>query len=58
MFTDESIKNGILTVSEELIKENIDVLAKAGLTIKAEDLFDLSLLKEVYAENPDLIGEI
>jgi len=58
VFTEESIKNGILTVSDELIKENVDVLAKAGLTIKAEDLFDLSLLKEVYAENPDLIGEI
>ena len=56
VFTDESSKDGILTVSDALIKENVDVLAKAGLTIAAEDLFDLSLLKEVYAENPDLIG--
>ena len=34
----------------------IDSLAGAGITLKASDLFDLSLLSEVYAENPDLVA--
>jgi hypothetical protein len=32
----------------------IGALGEIGITIKAEDLFDLSLLDEVYAENPEL----
>ncbi len=56
VFTPEAIKDGILTVSDALIKENIDVLGKAGLKITADKLFDFSLLKAVYAANPDLVG--
>ena len=33
----------------------IGALAAIGITITAEELFDFSLLDEVYAENPDLI---
>jgi ABC-type nitrate/sulfonate/bicarbonate transport system substrate-binding protein len=46
--------NGIFTMSDALIAENIDVLGKVGTTIKASQLFDLSLLAEVYQENPSL----
>jgi ABC-type nitrate/sulfonate/bicarbonate transport system substrate-binding protein len=56
IFTPETMKDGILTISDKLIGENIAVLGKAGLKIKAEELFDLSLLKEVYAENPGLMA--
>jgi ABC-type nitrate/sulfonate/bicarbonate transport system substrate-binding protein len=55
IYTPDTMKDGILTISDKLIAENIAVLAKAGLKIKAEELFDLSLLKEVYAENPGLM---
>ena len=41
-------------MTDALIAENIEALGRAGTPIAAEKLFDLSLLKEVYAENPDL----
>ncbi len=56
IFTDETKKNGVFTISDALIAENVTVLGKAGITIKAEDLFDMSLLAEVYKENPDLVA--
>lgn len=52
----DSIKNGIFTMTDALIAENIKALALTKVTITAEQLFDLSLLKEVYAENPDLLS--
>ena len=55
IFTDDTKKNGLFTISDALLKENVDVLGKAGIKITADALFDLSLLKEVYAENPGLV---
>lgn len=46
--------NGLFTMTQELIDENIAALATAGIEITAEELFDMSVLEEVYAENPDL----
>jgi ABC-type nitrate/sulfonate/bicarbonate transport system substrate-binding protein len=46
--------NGLFTMTDALIAENIEALGRAGTPITADKLFDLSLLKEVYAENPDL----
>ena len=34
---------------------NIEALGKAGYTLKPEQIFDMSLINEVYKENPDLI---
>jgi len=48
-------ENGLFTISEELQGETLDSLSGAGIDVTAEDLFDLSLLDEVYAENPDLV---
>jgi ABC-type nitrate/sulfonate/bicarbonate transport system substrate-binding protein len=52
--TDETDENGIFTVSEDLQEQTVVSLAGAGITLEAADLFDLSLLAEVYEENPDL----
>ncbi|WP_261165677.1 ABC transporter substrate-binding protein [Microbacterium sp. Marseille-Q6965] len=52
--TDETEQNGILTISEELQQATVDSLALADIDIAADDLFDLSLLEDVYEENPDL----
>jgi ABC-type nitrate/sulfonate/bicarbonate transport system substrate-binding protein len=52
----ETEENGLFTISEELQEMTVESLAGAGITIAAEDLFDLSLLAEVYEENPDLIA--
>jgi len=54
--SDETAENGLFTISEDLQKETIKSLAGAGITLEAADLFDLSLLAEVYEENPDQIA--
>lgn len=54
--TDETAANGLFTISDAMIAQNIAALKAAGYTITAEQLFDMSLLAEVYAENPDLKG--
>jgi len=48
-------KNGLFTMTDKLVAESIKAIGSVGVTVKAEDLYDLSLIKEVYAENPDLI---
>lgn len=54
--SDDTAANGLLTISDELQEGTIASLAYAGIEIAADDLFDLSLLDEVYAENPDLLS--
>jgi len=53
--SDDTKANGLFTMTEALIQENIDALALMGTEITADQLFDLTLLAEVYEENPDLI---
>jgi ABC-type nitrate/sulfonate/bicarbonate transport system substrate-binding protein len=48
-------ENGLFTISDELQDRTISSLEAAGIDVAAEDLFDMSLLDEVYEENPDLI---
>ncbi|KPM51672.1 hypothetical protein ACG83_33075 [Frankia sp. R43] len=47
---------GLLTVSDALVDTNIRTLAASGYEIDAADLFDLSLLDEIYQESPELIS--
>jgi len=49
-------EHGLFWITDELQQATIDSLAGAGITLSADDLFDLSLLQEVYEENPDLIA--
>lgn len=53
--SDETVENGLFTISEALQTTTIESLAGAGIDITADQLFDLSLLAEVYEENPELI---
>jgi len=52
--SDDTKANGIMTVTSKLIDESIATLALAGTTIDAKKLFDMSVIEEVYSENPDL----
>ncbi|MGZ4661937.1 MAG: ABC transporter substrate-binding protein [Arthrobacter sp.] len=52
--TSETDSNGLFTVSKELMDKNIAILKLAGYDTTAEKIFDMSLLDEVYAENPTL----
>jgi len=46
--------NGLFTITDELIEQNMATLQAAGIDIEAEDLFDLSLLEELLEEQPEL----
>jgi ABC-type nitrate/sulfonate/bicarbonate transport system substrate-binding protein len=52
----ETEENGLFTISDELQQQTVESLAGAGIDVEVADLFDLSLLQEVYEENPDLVG--
>ncbi|TFD53918.1 ABC transporter substrate-binding protein [Cryobacterium frigoriphilum] len=53
--SDETAENGLFTISSELQGQSIATLAAAGITVTADQLFDLTLLDEVYAQNPELL---
>jgi ABC-type nitrate/sulfonate/bicarbonate transport system substrate-binding protein len=46
--------NGIFTITDKLLDENIATLKLAGIDTTKEELFDMSVLDEVYSENPEL----
>jgi ABC-type nitrate/sulfonate/bicarbonate transport system substrate-binding protein len=53
--TDETIANGLFTISADMQASNLATLASAGYVISAEQLFDMSLLAEVYEDHPELL---
>lgn len=55
VLTPETQKNGLFTVTDALLAENIATLKFAGVDLTADKLFDLSVLGDVYKENPSLI---
>jgi hypothetical protein len=52
--TDEVEANGLFTISEDLISQNMATLAAAGIEVEADDLFDMSLLTELLEDKPEL----
>jgi ABC-type nitrate/sulfonate/bicarbonate transport system substrate-binding protein len=48
-------KNGLFTVTDALVEANLKTLAGGGLKLTAAQLFDFSLLEEIYKEHPELI---
>lgn len=52
--TDETKANGLFTISDAMIAQNLATLKASGFVITAEQLFDMSLLAEVYKEHPEL----
>ena len=53
--SDDTKANGLFTLTEALQTQIITALGEIGITITAEDLFDLSMLNEIYEANPGLI---
>jgi len=58
IYTDETKTNGIMTMSQTLIDETLATLNLAGIEIEESELFDTSLITEVYEENPDLLEPV
>lgn len=54
ILTEDTKANGILTVTDELVDASIESLGLGGVKITADKLFDLSVIEEVYEENPAL----
>jgi ABC-type nitrate/sulfonate/bicarbonate transport system substrate-binding protein len=54
MVTSDTDANGLLTITPELVDQSITALNLAGIDITADQLFDTSVIDEVYEENPDL----
>lgn len=52
--SDETKANGLFSISDTLQDETITSLGRAGVTVTKDQLFDMSLLNEVYAEHPEL----
>jgi ABC-type nitrate/sulfonate/bicarbonate transport system substrate-binding protein len=55
VLTDDTRKNGLFTIAPGLIAENIATLKLVGTSVTAGQIFDLSVLTEVYQEDPSLI---
>ena len=53
--TPETEENGLFTISDDLKAETIASLSAAGWDVAEDDLFDTSLIDEIYEENPDLL---
>ena len=54
ILNDDTKKNGIMTVTDEMVAETIKSLGFADLKVTADQIFDLSLINEIYQDNPDL----
>lgn len=53
--TEETEANGLFTISDDLKAQTLASLAASGWDLDADDLFDTSIIDEIYAENPDLM---
>jgi ABC-type nitrate/sulfonate/bicarbonate transport system substrate-binding protein len=52
--TPDTEANGLFTITDELQQQTVESLAAAGWEVSVEDLFDTSIIDEIYEENPDL----
>lgn len=53
--TPETDENGLLTISDELQEQSVASLALTGIELDADELFDTTLIDEVYEEHPELL---
>ncbi|CAI9389749.1 ABC transporter substrate-binding protein [Microbacterium sp. T2.11-28] len=52
--TPETEANGLFTISDELKQQTVDSLAAAGWEVSVDDLFDTTIIDEIYAEDAEL----
>jgi ABC-type nitrate/sulfonate/bicarbonate transport system substrate-binding protein len=52
--TDETVANGLFTISDALKEQTIASLEAAGWEASVDDLFDTSIIDEIYSEQPEL----
>lgn len=52
--TPETEANGLFTISDELKQQTVDSLAAAGWDVTVDELFDTTIIEEIYADDADL----
>ncbi|MEZ3161930.1 ABC transporter substrate-binding protein [Microbacterium sp. BWT-B31] len=52
--TDETEANGLFTISDDLKEQTVASLKAAGWEVSTSDLFDTTIIDEIYKENPEL----
>jgi phosphoglycerate-specific signal transduction histidine kinase len=55
ILTSDTKKNGLFTVTDTLVEDNLKTLASGGIKVTASQLFDFFILENVYKDNPELI---
>lgn len=58
ILTADTKAHGLFTVTDALVAQTMATLRAGGLSLTADQLFDLSILKEVYQEDPTLISAL
>ncbi len=53
--TEETEANGLFTISDDLKTQTLASLKASGWELTADQLFDTTIIDEIYAENPDLV---
>jgi ABC-type nitrate/sulfonate/bicarbonate transport system substrate-binding protein len=52
----DTAKNGLFTMTPALIDTNMQIMALSGTSLKASQLFDMSLLDEIYRDAPAMVS--
>ncbi|AYF99319.1 ABC transporter substrate-binding protein [Protaetiibacter intestinalis] len=52
--TADTEANGLFTITDELKAQTVASLAAAGWEVSVDELFDTTIIDEIYAENPEL----
>jgi ABC-type nitrate/sulfonate/bicarbonate transport system substrate-binding protein len=52
----DTAKNGLFTMTPALIDTNMQIMALSGTSLKANQLFDMSLLDEIYRDAPAMVS--
>ena len=52
--TPDTEANGLFTITPELQQQTVESLKAAGWTVSVDELFDTSIIDEIYEENPEL----
>ncbi|MET0735812.1 MAG: ABC transporter substrate-binding protein [Microbacterium sp.] len=52
--TEDTEANGLFTISDDLKSQTLESLAASGWDLEADQLFDTTIIDEIYSENPDL----
>lgn len=55
---DATVPGELFRLTDEAMDDNVESLRLSGIDVTKDELFDMSLLDEIYEENPDLVGPI